>query len=266
MKKPIKIILIIILLLVAIFCFYKYFTTKLDGVADVKKNINIVEKIIEEEKDNIPIIESIIEPSGVQYSQEEIEKQILFQKNLLLSNKILDKLNEENHTNAVSAYLDLGEGSVQELVAFHPDENYYDRKNIRGEYDRKGTVFLFHENESFGDQYLNLFGHGLLNGMRFGYLVQNEPKQLKHATLYTRQGLFQYELVLLIDLTADWYNGIPTWTKEGLIDFVEKAYLYGKIVYDIENNYDEGDYMFLSTCLVKGGARKRIALYRKIDY
>lgn len=272
-KKVAKIFSVILLIGIASFSFYQYFSIKNDGKNEVGKIAQLVKDVVEEVEviGDSPNPEDIEASTSSDNSDSQMSKTLenlkaLKEKNLLLSNKVLDKLNEEYNTTAISAYLDLGEGSIQEIVAHDTSGNYYDRKNIRGEYDIKGTVFLFYKNKSYLDKYLNLFGHGLKSGVRFGLLPISQPEEINNATLYTREGLFEYELVFLSNIPAIHYSKLPTWTEEGVIEFINRSHKFGNVVYEIENNYEDGDYMLLSTCLHTGRSNRRIAIYKKVEY
>lgn len=180
------------------------------------------------------------------------------------SQEILKELNHKNQTDQIIAFLDTGKNGIREIVAHDPQANYYDRRNIQGQADPAGTIFLFAANKSPLDPYTTYFGHNMQDGSKFGKL-ENYPKNrsdLQLADLYTEEGILKYELILCAKVDSKWYSEISTWNIQGVQRFFTELGQNSEIYERKESLDPKANYMFLSTCYQNGEHYKVVAVYK----
>ncbi len=180
------------------------------------------------------------------------------------SRKILKELNRKNQTDQIIAFLDTGKNGIREIVAHDPQGNYYDRRNIHGQVDQAGTIFLFATNKSPFDPYTTYFGHNMQDGSKFGKL-ENYPKNrsdLQLADLYTEEGILKYKLILCAKVDSKWYSEISTWNIQGVQRFFAELGQNSEIYERKESLDPKANYMFLSTCYQNGEHYKVVAVYK----
>lgn len=257
MKKTFKVILILIslvFLIVGSLLLTKYKEQAQDEKQvkeEVKQNSLIVDEIEQEIKELDKEIKA--NNKKVNYKQK--------------ANELLDKLNEENGTDNIIAFLDTGEGGIREVIGYRSDSDYFDRKNIRGEYDYYGTAFLYRENKSPLDDYTNYFAHNVYTGERFHKLARYDKYKdnLQTATLYTREGILTYELVQVAVVDSELYDDFVTWEKEGLRSYFEESSWIGEVLLQREKFEDGQSYMLLHTCYDDIGVEKAIGVYKLVE-
>ncbi len=253
-KKVILILISLILLIVG-----GLFLTKYKEQAQDEKQVK------EEVKQNSLIVNEIEqEIKKLDKEIKENNKKVNYKQK---ANELLDKLNEENGTDNIIAYLDTGEGGIREVIGYRSDSDYFDRKNIRGEYDYNGTVFLYKENKSPLDDYTNYFAHNVYTGERFHKLARyaEYKDNLQTATLYTREGVLTYELVQVAVVDSELYDDFVTWEKEGLRSYFEEASQIGKVLLLSETFENNQKYMVLNTCYDDYGNTKSVGIYKLIE-
>jgi len=229
------------------------------------------EKAKEIVNNNARVIDGVLKDENVINYDSELIIDIDSNSNInykMLSKSVLDKLNKENATDKIIAYLDTGEKGIREIVAHDPDSDFYDRKDIHGNYDHGGTVFLYKFNNSPLDPYTTYFGHNMLNGTRFSKINDYEKNKdyLQIAYLFTYEGIIKYKLVSVAKVNDRWYNEKPTWNKQGVKEYFEEVSKNAEIMENKEGYLEEDQYMFLSTCFGNYGESKVVAVYRLIEH
>ncbi|MGI6579117.1 MAG: hypothetical protein ACOX3H_02545 [Saccharofermentanales bacterium] len=223
----------------------------------------IVESIIEtetiDEKQVVTPDHSYI-PSKIKIKERELNPSEQ-------SKLLLDRLNERYETDKIIAFLDTGENGIREIIAFDPDSDYYDRRDIKGNYDHSGTIFLYKENDSVLDDYTNYFGHSMQDGTRLKKLTDyKENKELiESAKLYTYEGIFIYELVQIVEVESNWYDKYKTWQQADFMEFYESSAVDGNLVMRNEPYDPHSKYMALNTCQDYLGKVKTVAIYKLIE-
>ncbi len=250
-KKIISILFIALLIIAGIFLIVSY-----------KGQKQVIDDRKDETKENIAIVEELesLFNEGVHNKDNKNAKKIDFLK---FSQELLKRLNEKYNTDKIVAYLDTGKEGIQEIVAFNSNSDFYDRRNINGDYDFSGTVFLYKENEGLDDPYLNLFGHSMKDKTRLGKLLdyQTDLDLIKNAKLYTEFGTYEYELTHIIHTNSVWYDKYPTWEKDGFLEFIADSKSEGKVQKELYPLNEEAKYMLLNTCFDDLGDEKLIAVY-----
>lgn len=246
--------------------FFKYFTSQnqvTKRTKDIQENIEIVESLIATE---ITEKEQAVAPDH-SYIPGKIKTQERKSNPSEQSKLLLDQLNERYETDKIIAFLDTGEGGIREIVAFDPDSDYYDRRDIKGNYDHSGTVFLYQENQSVLDDYTNYFGHSMQDGTRLKKLVdyENNKEYIESAKLYTYEGIFIYELVQIVEVESKWYDKYKIWQQADFIEFYESSAVEGNLVMRKESYDQNSKYMTLNTCQDYLGKVKTVAIYKLIE-
>ncbi len=274
MKKQVSVGLIamtIISLSLSLFFVGKYIKNKLEDREQLKNqaiNKAVVERAfrdLQSGSNNIPAI-------GLAITDEEKLEAYYHRAQARI---ILDKLNTEYGTSNIVAYLetepdhagDCQEDRIREIIAHSKEDNFYDRRNIRGQPDITGTVFLYHKNSSVRDPYANYFGHNAHNGTRLKKLSCHEQYLdcLKKIRLYSRDGIFRYSLVHLSSIDSGVYDQFPCWERDGFKDYYQRARELGQVHLQRENFDEKGIYMILNTCLDDYGVTKVVAIYKNED-
>lgn len=255
--------IVYLLLLLSIYSLLQYKNLSSDSKLRkdiINKNADIVNKILFQEKrdkDQVTLNKTFV------HDKEDIKTTSSLADDLL-ARKIIKRLNENNETNNIIAYLDTGENGIQEIIAHDPQGEFYKNKNIKGETDLAGTIFLCKENRSPHDSSTTYFGHNMKDGTKFGNLVNYDESKdnLQLAILYTEKGVLNYELVFYAVVNDDWYDTLPTWKKEGAKKFWEEVKNEATFL-DAKESFDPlASYMFLSTCFDSGLDCKIVAIYK----
>ena len=259
-KKIISILFIALLIIAGIFLIVSYKGKK--QVIDDRKDETEVNIAIVEELE--AIFEGEHNSKNIQKKDNKNAKKIDFLK---FSQEFLKRLNEKYNTDKIVAYLDTGKEGIQEIVAYNSNSDFYDRRNINGDYDFSGTVFLYKENEGLDDPYLNLFGHSMKDKTRLGKLLdyQTDLDLIKNAKLYTEFGIYEYKLTHIVEVNSNWYDKYPTWEKEGFLDFIEDSKEEEIFQKELSPLNEEAKYMLLNTCFDDLGNEKLIAVYELIE-
>ncbi|MGB4610582.1 MAG: hypothetical protein WBH77_08185 [Saccharofermentanales bacterium] len=262
----INILIILSLLITSCILFSKYFISKSETNErknDIQENVAIIESIISTEtadKEHTVVPDNSYIPSNIKTKERESNP-------LEQSRSLLDQLNKRYETDKIIAFLDTGEGGIREIVAFDPTSDYYDRRDIKGNYDHSGTVFLYKENDSVLDDYTNYFGHSMQDGTRLKKLVdyENNKEFIELAKLYTYEGILIYELVQIVEVESKWYDNYKTWEQSDFIAFYESAAVEGNLVMRNEPYDPDSKYMTLNTCQDYAGKIKTVAIYKLIN-
>ncbi|NLM20071.1 MAG: hypothetical protein GX217_08685 [Clostridiaceae bacterium] len=265
-KKIFGLIILLFLFVISGILFLKYFASQKQitkRVKDIQENIVIVESLIATETTEA---EQVVTPN-YSYIPSKIKTQERKPNFLEQSKLLLDQLNERYETDKIIAFLDTGEGGIREIVAFDPDSDYYDRRDIKGNYDHSGTVFLYKENENVLDDYTNYFGHSMQDGTRLKKLVdyENNKEFIESARLYTYEGIFIYQLVQIVEVESNWYDKYKTWEQADFIEFYESSAIEGNLVMRKESYDPYSRYMTLNTCQDYLGKVKTVAIYKLIE-
>ena len=89
---------------------------------------------------------------------------------------------------------------------------------------------------------------------------------LQKATLYTYEGILEYELVSIANPNDTWYDKVITWEKNGVEDYFSELATNSRIIERTENYEEDASYMFLSTCFETDGRSKVIAVYKLAEH
>ncbi|HHU52653.1 MAG TPA: hypothetical protein GXZ43_01045 [Clostridiaceae bacterium] len=265
-QRPIRLMILIFLLLLSGILFAKYFLAKKEvskRTKDIEENIVIAESIIATET---TYAEQTVDPDH-SYIPSQIKTQERKVNYPEQSKLLLDQLNERYETDKIIAFLDTGEGGIREIIAFDPDSDYYDRRDIKGNYDHSGTVFLYKENNSVLDDYTNYFGHSMQDGTRLKKLVDYEKNKelIESVKLYTYDGILIYELVQIVEVESKWYDKYKTWEQADFIEFYENSAVEGNLIMRNQSYDPHSKYMTLNTCQDYSGKIKTVAIYKLIE-
>lgn len=247
------------LILISMFLLNQFWTAE-NKAEEARSEVSINADLVEEE---LREIKSVMNTGKTKAAEQEDEIDYLN-----LSQNILDKLNKENDTDKIIAYLDTGENGIREIIAHDPDSDFYNRRDIHGNSDHSGTVFLYHKNESSLDPYTTYYGHNMQNGTRL-YKLTDYAKfkdYLQTATLYTYEGILEYELVSIANPNDAWYKKVVTWEKTGVKDYFYELAENSRIIERLENYEEDARYMFLSTCFEADGKSKLVAVYKLTEH
>ncbi|NLJ70425.1 MAG: hypothetical protein GX328_03040 [Clostridiaceae bacterium] len=265
-RKILRFVILLLLLVISGVLFLEYLASRkqvIKRAKDIEENMVIVDSIIETE---IIDAEQTVAPDH-SYIPSKIKTQARELNPSEQSKLLLDQLNERYETDKIIAFLDTGEGGIREIVAFDPNSDYYDRRDIKGNYDHSGTVFLYKENESVLDDFTNYFGHSMQDGTRLKKIVDYETnkKLLESAKIYTYEGILVYELVQIVEVESKWYDKYKTWQQADFMDFYETSAVEGNLVMRNESYDPQCKYMTLNTCQDYLGKVKTVAIYKLIE-
>lgn len=142
------------------------------------------------------------------------------------------------------------------------EDEYYLYRDFRGEEDKRGSLILDEDSSVDEGEFttnLLIHGHNMKDGSMFGaldaYCSEDYYKEHTHMTLYTRDGVHEYEVISVFksqvfyvtDKVFKYYNFFQADTEE------EFEYFYDNIkelsLYDTGVEAEYGDrFLTLSTC------------------
>ncbi len=220
------------------------------------------QQIKDEAKAVADIVDSLGEP-GEEILKSKADNKQQKPDDKELANELLDTLNKKYETDNIIALIDTGKGGIREVVGYREDSDYFDRRNIQGEYDYNGTVFLYKENKSPNDPYTNYFAHNVQSGERFFKLSRYEDYKdyLQTATVYTREGILNYQLVQVMVMDSMLFDQYTTWEQNGMKSYFQNVAFIGHLLFQKEDFLPNRKYMQLITCRDHMGKEKIIATY-----
>lgn len=171
----------------------------------------------------------------------------------------------------VFSWLSIDGTDINYPVVFREGDNsYYLRRNIKGEYDSNGSLFIEDYNKTdFSDPVTVIYGHHLSSGAMFGKLqeIYTNPETFKNhskITVYTPEKLFTYRVFCAVPLDNShilYYNNF----NNALV--FEK---YFKDIYETRSLmavFDEGTVirpgdrvLMLSTCFENDYSRRYVVM------
>ncbi|NLJ94561.1 MAG: hypothetical protein GX326_03595, partial [Clostridiaceae bacterium] len=202
---------------------------KKEKYQEIKENTNLIKEIIIEFEKDYEVLE---------------DQDIQDLDYLNFSKELIKRLNKKYNTDKIIAFLDTGEAGIREIIAFDPNSDFFDRRNIKGEYEYSGTLFLYKENESITDPYINIFGHSMQDKTRLGKLLDypTNKESLVKANLFTNEGIYQYELVQVSEIDTVSDDDYLTWQKDDFFRFYEDSSKSG-LIEQLEKPDVEASYM-----------------------
>lgn len=113
----------------------------------------------------------------------------------------------QKDTPDVFSWLKINGTDIDYPVVFHKGDNsYYLRRNIRGEYDRNGSLFIEDYNKTdYNDPVTIIYGHHMSSGAMFGKLqeIYTNPETFEtHQTItvYTPEKMLTYRVFCAVPL------------------------------------------------------------------
>ena len=227
MKKCIKIILILLLLSIFIYCTYNVINYLKNEYKNVKLNSNIQKIAIKE-----VIIDNDNKPNDISPIQVDFDK--------------LDNVN-----NNIQAWIYLNDSNINYPIVQGNDNNYYLSKTVDGDYNPNGTLFIdYRNNKDFSDPNTYIYGHNMKNDTMFGELEKYKKQEYynNHKEMYILTRKNQYKLEVFAGYTtedgSEIYNFIGNDSNERL---VELAMSKSDFSSDVKVDYND-KVVVLSTC------------------
>ena len=227
MKKCIKIILILLLLSIFIYCTYNVINYLKNEYKNVKLNSNIQEIAIKE-----VIIDNDDKTNDISPIQVDFDK--------------LDDVN-----NNIQAWIYLNDSNINYPIVQGNDNNYYLSKTVDGDYNPNGTLFIdYRNNKDFSDPNTYIYGHNMKNDTMFGELEKYKKQEYynNHKEMYILTRKNQYKLEVFAGYTtedgSEIYNFIGNDSNERL---VELAMSKSDFSSDVKVDYND-KVVVLSTC------------------
>lgn len=195
MKK--KLLFLLEIILIGLICFsgfkiFDYYSSLYRAKEEFDKIENIAEQVRKDERTDVVKEKSI----------GEVE--------VKTAKKLLEELKKENED--IVAYIEIPDLDLSYPVVHVEDNNYYLRRNLKGEYSVAGTLFIDYKNNGkFSDQNTVIYGHRMRNKSMFGtlenYFEQDfVDKADRLIRITTEEGVFVYKIYACfrIDETYDY--------------------------------------------------------------
>ena len=227
MKKCIKIILILLLLSIFIYCTYNVINYLKNEYKNVKLNSNIQKIAIKE-----VIIDNDNKPNDISPIQVDFDK--------------LDDVN-----NNIQAWIYLNDSNINYPIVQGNDNNYYLSKTVDGDYNPNGSLFIDYRNsKDFSDPNTYIYGHNMKNDTMFGDLEKYKKQEYydNHKEMYILTRKNQYKLEVFAGYTtedgSEIYNFIGNDSNERLIELAMSKSDFSS---DVKVDYND-KVVVLSTC------------------
>ena len=227
MKKCIKIILILLLLSIFIYCTYNVINYLKNEYKNVKLNSNIQEIAIKE-----VIIDNDDKTNDISPIQVDFDK--------------LDDVN-----NNIQAWIYLNDSNINYPIVQGNDNNYYLSKTVDGDYNPNGSLFIDYRNsKDFSDPNTYIYGHNMKNDTMFGDLEKYKKQEYydNHKEMYILTRKNQYKLEVFAGYTtedgSEIYNFIGNDSNERLIELAMSKSDFSS---DVKVDYND-KVVVLSTC------------------
>lgn len=150
------------------------------------------------------------------------------------------------------AWIEVPGTGVDYPVLQAEDNEYYLYRNILGEYDRDGSIYL-DQNTSLHDKNIIVYGHNMQNGNMFStltkYLEESFIQKNSIIRLETMEGIRQYEIVAIasVDYTDGRQPLLFSEHTNDLVNYYDALSPY--IIWEAEKSMSaDNKYISLVTC------------------
>lgn len=225
--------------------------------------ICIIFAVITGRKTEIPGVENTVKPVATTLS-EAITQTAKYQSPV-------DFENIRKDSPDVFSWIKIDGTDIDYPVAFHEGDNsYYLRRDVYGNYNRNGTLFIEDYNSTdFNDPVTIIYGHHMSSGAMFGKLQQiytNPETFRKHQkiTVYTPEKELEYRVFCAAPLDNShilYYNDFNN--KSEFEQFFQKVYSTRSLisVFDETVSVTPDDrVLMLSTCFETDYSRRYVVM------
>lgn len=168
--------------------------------------------------------------------------------------KVIDALIAQYGNDDIIGFIDIPGADISYPIVQGPDNDYYLRRGINGEYDIAGSIFIDMNNKpDFNDDNTVIYGHHLEINSMFTPLDQYRKQEFaeNHQTIYlaTRDELREYKIFSAYGIPADYeYRTLYFTNRDDVVPYFNKLRSNSEVLLDSPAFKSDDSIITLSTC------------------